>query len=355
MIRTHQASRWVMGAAGAAAVGAAVIAGTASPAPVSAATSIVGAGSTFDLPFFNKAFPIYDKNNSGVSVNYQGIGSGGGIKQFTNNTVDFGATDVPMNSSELSAASKTGSSVVQIPVALGGVAIAYNLPEVGSKVLKLDSSTLANIFLGKVTKWNDSSIKALNPSLSLPDLAILTVHRSDASGTNYITTNYLSSVSSDWKNNIGTGKSVQWPSNSEGGKGNPGVSAAIKQHTGAIGYVELAYALDNNIPFIQLKNRDGAYLFPTQNSVKAAASQFPNVSYKNFSIVNASGKMSYPIAGYSWVLLRQQPKNNAAALVNLMKWTVTSGQSYASALNYVALPSNVQQEALNELKTVKTS
>jgi phosphate transport system substrate-binding protein len=355
MIRTHQASRWVMGAAGAAAVGAAVIAGTASPAPVSAATSIVGAGSTFDLPFFNKAFPIYDKNNSGVSVNYQGIGSGGGIKQFTNNTVDFGATDVPMNSSELSAASKTGSSVVQIPVALGGVAIAYNLPEVGSKVLKLDSSTLANIFLGKVTKWNDSSIKALNPSLSLPDLAILTVHRSDASGTNYITTNYLSSVSSDWKNNIGTGKSVQWPSNSEGGKGNPGVSAAIKQHTGAIGYVELAYALDNNIPFIQLKNRDGAYLFPTQNSVKAAASQFPNVSYKNFSIVNASGKMSYPIAGYSWVLLRQQPKNNAAALVNLMKWTVTSGQSYASGLNYVALPSNVQQEALNELKTVKTS
>ncbi len=344
-----------MGAAGAAAVGAAVIAGAVSPAPVSAATSIVGAGSTFDLPFFNKAFPIYDKNNSGVSVNYQGIGSGGGIKQFTNNTVDFGATDVPMNSSELSAASKTGSSVVQIPVALGGVAIAYNLPEVGNKVLKLDSSTLANIFLGKVTKWNDSSIKALNPSLSLPDLAILTVHRSDASGTNYITTNYLSSVSSDWKNNIGTGKSVQWPSNSEGGKGNPGVSAAIKQHTGAIGYVELAYALDNNIPFIQLKNRDGAYLFPTQNSVKAAASQFPHVSYKNFSIVNASGKMSYPIAGYSWVLLRQQPKNNAAALVNLMKWTVTSGQSYASGLNYVALPSNVQQEALNELKTVKTS
>ena len=342
-----------MGAAGAAAVGAAVIAGAVSPAPVSAATSIVGAGSTFDLPFFNKAFPIYDKNNSGVSVNYQGIGSGGGIKQFTNNTVDFGATDVPMNSSELSAASKTGSSMVQIPVALGGVAIAYNLPEVGNKVLKLDSSTLANIFLGKVTKWNDSSIKALNPSLSLPDLAILTVHRSDASGTNYITTNYLSSISSDWKNNIGTGKSVQWPSNSEGSKGNPGVSAAIKQHTGAIGYVELAYALDNHIPFAELKNRDGAYLFPTQNSVKAAAAQFPRVSDKNFSIVNAPGKMSYPIAGYSWVLLRQQPKNNAQALVKLFRWTVSTGQMYASGLNYVALPSNVQQQAQSALNGVK--
>ncbi len=354
MMRTHQASRWVMGAAGAAAVGAAVIAGAVSPTPVpvSAATSIVGAGSTFDLPFFNKAFPIYGKSN-GVSVNYQGIGSGGGITQFTKNTVDFGATDVPMNTSELAAASKTGSTVVQIPVALGGVAIAYNLPEVGNRVLKLDGTTLANIFLGKVAKWNDPSIKALNPTLSLPDLAILTVHRSDASGTNYITTNYLSSVSSDWKNNIGTGKSVQWPSNSEGGKGNPGVSAAIKQHTGAIGYVELAYALDNHIPFAQLKNRDGAYLFPTQNTVKAAAAQFPHVSYKNFSIVNASGKMSYPIAGYSWVLLRQQPKNNATALIKLFRWTVSTGQMYASSLNYVALPSNVQQQAQSALNGVK--
>jgi phosphate transport system substrate-binding protein len=352
MIRTDQASRWIMGTAGAAAVGAAVIAGAVSPAPVAAATSIVGAGSTFDLPFFTKAFPIYDKSN-GVSVNYQGIGSGGGIKQFTNNTVDFGATDVPMNATELAAASKTGSPVVQIPVALGGIAIAYNLPEVGSKVLKLDATTLANIFLGKVTKWNDPSIKALNPALSLPDLTILTIHRSDASGTNYITTNYLSSVSSTWSNSIGTGKSVQWPSNSEGGKGNPGVSAAIKQHTGAIGYVELAYALDNHIPFAQLKNRDGAYLFPNQSTVKAAAARFPHVSYKNFSIVNASGKMSYPIAGYSWVLLRQQPKNNAQALVKLFRWTVSTGQMYASGLNYVALPSNVQQQAQSALNGVK--
>ena len=354
MIRTHRASRWVMGAAGAAAVGAAVIAGAVSPAPapVSAATSIVGAGSTFDLPFFNKAFPIYD-NSNGVSVNYQGIGSGGGIKQFTNNTVDFGATDVPMNASELALAGRTGSSVVQIPVALGGIAIAYNLPEVGKKVLKLDATTLANIFLGKVTKWNDPSIKALNPALSLPDLAILTIHRSDASGTNYITTNYLSSVSSTWSTSIGTGKSVQWPSNSEGGKGNPGVSAAIKQHSGAIGYVELAYALDNNIPFAQLKNRDGAYLFPNQSTVKAAAAQFPHVSYKNFSIVNAPGKMSYPIAGYSWALLRQQPRNNAQALVKLFRWTVSTGQMYASGLNYVALPSNVQKQAQSALNGIK--
>lgn len=353
MTSHRHSRRWFMGAAGAVAVGTAILAGTVNPAQ--AATRIVGAGSTFDLPFFNKAFPVYAKNHSGVSVNYQGIGSGGGIQQFMAGTVDFGATDVPMNSSELASAQRTGSSVVQIPVALGGVAIAYNLPEAGKKTLKLDGTTLANIFLGKITKWNDPAIQKLNPSIKMPDLAILTVHRSDSSGTTYITTNYLSSVSSQWNSSVGTGKSVQWPGNSEGGKGNPGVAAAIKQHSGAIGYVELAYALDNNIPFVELKNKAGAFLFPTRTTVKAAAARFPHASYKDFAIVNAPGKMSYPIAGYSWVLLRQQPKNNAQALVNLMKWTVTSGQMYAGALHYVPLPSNVQQEALKELKTIKTS
>lgn len=329
---------------------------TGSPAHVrraAAATSILGAGSTFDLPFFNKAFPVYSKHNSGVSVNYQGIGSGGGIQQFSANTVDFGASDVPMNRMELAAAEKTGSAVVQIPIALGGVAIAYNLPEIGNRALKLDGTTLASIFRGKISKWDDPSIQKLNPSLKLPALSILPVHRSESSGTTYITTNYLSAVSSTWNSQIGTGKTVQWPGNSVGGKGNPGVAAAIKQHSGAIGYVELAYVLDNHIPFAQIKNKAGAYLFPTQDSVKQAASQFPDVNYQNFSIVNAGGKMSYPIAGYSWVLLRQHPRRNAADLVKLMRWTATTGQKYASQLHYVPLPDNVQQQALKALNGVK--
>ncbi len=354
MTQYRQGSRRLVGVVSAVAVGAAVV-GAANPiqAPrVSAATSLLGAGSTFDQPFFNKAFPIYGKSN-GVSVNYQGIGSGGGIKQFTANTIDFGATDVPMNASELAAATRSGSAVVQIPVALGGVAIAYNLPQIGGRVLKLDGTTLANIFLGKITNWDNAAIRKLNPSTTLPNLSILTVHRSDASGTNYITTDYLSSVSPAWSTGVGKGKSVQWPGNSEGGKGNPGVSAAIKQHAGAIGYVELAYALDNHITFAELKNKDGAYLFPTQNTVKAAAAQFPNVNYKTFSIVNAPGMMSYPIAGYSWVLLRQHPRRGGADLVKLMRWTVTTGQMYAGQLNYVPLPSNVQKEAQSALDTVK--
>lgn len=360
MIQRRQSPRWLIVAAGAATVSAVVLAGAISPAQAasraahvaSATTNIVGAGSTFDLPFFNKAFPEYGQRN-GVSVNYAGIGSGGGIKQFTNNTVDFGATDVPMNASELKAAQATGSAVVQIPVALGGVALAYNLPEVGHKVLKLDSATLSNIFLGKITKWNDSAIQKLNPAIKLPMTPILTVHRSDSSGTSYIFTNYLSAVSSDWANTIGTGKAVSWPANSLGGKGNPGVATAITQHAGAIGYVELAYAIDNHIPYLQLKNRADAFVFPNQTTVRAAAAQFPHVSYKDFAIVNAPGKTSYPIAGYSWVLLRQHPTKNAAALVKLFRWTTTSGQAYASALNYVPLPSNVQQQAIKALATIK--
>lgn len=363
MIDRRQAPRWLALGAGVVALSAIVLSvllGAISPAGAASrvaenagvTTNIVGAGSTFDLPFFSKAFPVYGQHN-GVSVNYAGIGSGGGIKQFTNNTVDFGATDVPMNDAELKAAAATGSAVVQIPVDLGGVAIAYNLPEIGHKVLRLDSATLANIFLGKITRWNDAAIQRLNPSVKLPMTPILTVHRSDASGTSYIFTNYLSAVSSDWANSIGTGKSVSWPASSLGGKGNPGVATAITQHAGAIGYVELAYAIDNHIPYLQLKNRAGTFVTPSQATVGAAAARFPSVSYKNFAIVNAPGNESYPIAGYSWVLLRQHPTKNASALVKLFRWTTTSGQAYAARLNYVPLPANVRQEAIKALATIK--
>jgi phosphate transport system substrate-binding protein len=334
-----------------------LIAGVVSPTQAANRTrqsmvSLVGAGSTFDLPFFKAAFKAYAQSHH-VSVNYQGIGSGGGIKQFTANTVDFGATDVPMSADELAAAMRTGSAVVQIPVALGGVAIAYNLPGITRGGLRLDGATLAKILMGKISTWNDPAIARLNPSLKLPRLSILPVHRSESSGTTYITTDYLTSVSSEWANNIGKGKVVSWPSMTLGGKGNPGVAAAIKQHPGAIGYVELAYAIDNNIPYLALKNKAGAYVLPSKATVGAAAARFPHVSYKSFSIVNAPGRTSYPIAGYSWVLLRQHPRRDAAALVQLFHWTVTSGQSYAAQLNYVPLPMAIQTQALQALNTIK--
>jgi phosphate transport system substrate-binding protein len=333
-----------------------VVAGAVSPTWVAthaqaATVSLVGAGSTFDLPFFTAAFKAYASSHH-VAVNYQGIGSGGGIQQFTANTIDFGATDVPLSAAELGAAMRTGGAVVQIPVALGGVAIAYNVPGVGRGELRLDGVTLAKIFMGKITMWNDPAIARLNSALKLPHLSILPVHRSESSGTTYITTDYLTSVSSEWANTLGKGKIVSWPTGL-GGKGNPGVAAAIKQHPGAIGYVELAYALDNHIPYLTLKNKAGAYVLPNQMTVGAAAAQFPHVSAKSFSIVNAPGRTSYPIAGYSWVLLRQHPRRNAVALVQLFRWTVRSGQSYAAHLNYVALPMAVQMQALQALNGIK--
>jgi phosphate transport system substrate-binding protein len=313
--------------------------------------SLVGAGSTFDLPFFTAAFTVYARSHH-VAVNYQGIGSGGGIQQFTANTIDFGVTDVPLNAAGLEAALRTGGPVVQLPVALGGVAIAYNLPGVSRGEIRLDGATLAKIFMGRITTWNDAAIARLNPTLRLPHLSILPVHRSESSGTTYITTDYLTSVSSEWAKTLGKGKIVSWPSGL-GGKGNPGVAAAIKQHPGAIGYVELAYALANHIPYLALENKADAYVLPSQATVGAAAARFPHVSAKTFAIVNAPGRTSYPLAGYSWVLLRQHPRRNGAALVQLFRWTITSGQSYAAQLHYVALPTAVQRQALQALNGIK--
>ncbi len=354
----HRTWRRLAGIAGAAAIGATLVTVLPAVSPAAARTagatvSLVGAGSTFDNPFFALAFAEYGKAHP-VNVNYQAIGSGGGIKQFIAGTVDFGATDVPMSKSELSQAQASGGATVQIPVALGGVAIIYTLPEMShsKRTLRLDGDTLSQIFQGKITKWNDKAIAALNPGVALPALNILPVHRSDSSGTTYILTDYLSSVSSDWANNVGKGKSVAWPSGL-GGKGNPGIAAIVNRTAGAIGYVELAYALQNNIPFMALKNKAGSFQLPSQATVRAAAAQFPTVSAQNFSIVNAPGAGSYPIAGYSWVLLRQHPHAHASDLVSLFRWTVTSGQQYAGKLNYVPLPDNVQKVATSALSTIK--
>jgi phosphate transport system substrate-binding protein len=319
-----------------------------------AATQIVGAGSSFDYPLFSKAFYVYSQSHPGVTVNYQSIGSGGGIQQFSAGTVDFGATDVPMNAKELARAKGT---VLQVPVTLGGAGIAYNLPGV-AKGLRLTRQVVADIYLGKITKWNDSAITSLNPGVKLPDAAIMVVHRSDGSGTSYIFTDFLSHVSAEWKQKIGAGKSVEWPARSSvGGKGNEGVAGLVRQTPNAIGYVELAYLLQNNLAYAQLQNKSGRYVYPTIDTIRAAAATKPGVSATDFSIVDAEGADSYPISGYSWVLLNEKPQNPArgAIVKAVMTWLVTKGQSLATSVDYVPLPTNVQDQALKTIGQMQVS
>ncbi len=316
-----------------------------------AATQLVGAGSSFDFPFFAKAFYFYAQKHPDVTVNYQSIGSGGGIQQFTAGTVDFGASDVPMNANELARAK---FDVLQVPVTLGGEGIAYNLAGIG-KGLHMTRELVADIYLGKITKWNDPAIRKLNPHVKLPNQAITVVHRSDGSGTTYIFTDFLSNVSPEWKQKVGTDKSVQWPAPSSiGGKGNEGVAGLVRQTPGAIGYVELAYLLENKMPYALLRNRAGKYLYPNIATVAAAAATKPNVSSTDFSIVDAAGAECYPISGYSWTLLAKKPRDpqRGALLKALMSWLVTDAQPIAKTIDYVPLPANVQHTAhsiINEM------
>ena len=312
--------------------------------------NLTGAGATFPEPFYTKAFYTYSQDHSKVTVNYQAVGSGAGIQQFTNNTVDFGASDVPMTAQEVQAAGGS-DKLVQIPTTLGVVAVSYNLPDV--QKLQLDGPTLANIFLGTVKRWDDSSIKALNPGAKLPAQDITVVHRSDGSGTTYHVTDYLSKVSDTWKTKVGTGKSVQWPAGI-GGKGNEGVAAGIKQTAGAIGYVELAYVVQTGMQQAYLKNQAGRFLQAAQSGATAAAAQNKNVSPTNFSITDAPGDASYPIAGFSWIILRKDYPDAAKgkAVVNLFEWLATSGQPYGKDLQYAPLPKAVEDLATTNLKTV---
>jgi phosphate transport system substrate-binding protein len=309
-----------------------------------------GAGSTFDQPFFTRAFFVYHRANSNVTVNYASIGSGGGIAQFQANTVNFGATDVPMTQTELAAAK--GGEVLQIPVTLGGVAISYNLPGVQSG-LHLTGQVLSDIYMGKIKNWNDPAIKKLNPNTNLPDQAITVVHRSDGSGTSYIFTDYLSTVAPDWKSSVGTGKSVNWPVG-VGGKGNEGVAGSVKQIPGSIGYVEQAYALQNKFTSANIQNKAGKWVSPTLDAVKADAGQKSNVSATDASIVNQGGAASYPISGYSWVLVYQKQPNaqTAEALSKTLNWLIHSGQDQAQAIQYVPLPANIQQLGQAQLAKV---
>jgi phosphate transport system substrate-binding protein len=320
--------------------------------PAAAATQLIGAGSSFDYPFFSKAFYIYSQKNPDVTVNYQSIGSGGGIQQFTAKNVDFGATDVPMNAEELA---RAGQPVLQIPVTLGGAAIAYNLPNVSS--IRLTRQVLADIYLGKILKWNDPQIARLNKGVNLPDMSIVVVHRSDGSGTSYIFTDFLSHVSPEWKSKVGVGKSVSWPApSSVGAKGTEGVAGQVSSTPGAIGYVELAYVIENKMSAAMLQNSAGKWVACSEASVAAAAATKPGVNAKNFSIVDAPGANSYPISGYSWVVVYKKPADStrAKALYNVLSWLVgPQGQSYARSVDYVPLPVNVQNAASATLRQMQ--
>ncbi len=316
-----------------------------------AQTLINGAGSTFDYPAFTKWFEAYAKVNGDVRFNYQSIGSGAGQKLLLNQTVDFGASDAPMKDADLASAP---GKILHLPIVAGGVAIIYNLPD--NPKLKLDGTTLANIFLGNITKWNDPKIAALNPGVSLPDAAIVPVHRADGSGTSFIFTDYLCSVNPAWADTVGKGTSVKWPAGiGLAAKGSEGVAGQVKQLPGGIGYAELAYADQNKIPYADLKNAAGNFISPAPDSVSAALATANVPDDFRFSMVNAPGEKAYPIAGASWVLVYQNPKKveNGKNLVAFLKWAVTEGQKISPSLDYAPLPESVQQRELQMLETIK--
>ncbi len=319
-------------------------------ASASAQMEINGAGATFPYPVYSKWFDEYAKVDPSVRFNYQSIGSGGGQKQIMAQTVDFGASDGPMSDENLA---KAPGKILHIPTVAGAVVISYNLPE--SPKLKLDGDTIAGIYLGQIKKWNDPKLTALNPGVKLPDQDIVVVHRSDGSGTTYIWTDYLSKISPEWKTKVGTNTSVKWPTGL-GGKGNEGVSGQIKQTPGAIGYVELIYAIQNKMPDAQVKNATGEFVEPTITSVTAALSTAEIPDDFRFSITNAPGKDAYPICGATWLLVYEQSKDSAKGkkLVEFLKWALTKGEQMAKDLNYAPLPDNVQQRVLKRIDDIKT-
>jgi phosphate transport system substrate-binding protein len=310
---------------------------------------INGAGATFPYPIYSKWFDEYAKVDPSVRFNYQSIGSGGGQKQITARTVDFGASDGPMSDENLA---KAPGKLLHIPTVAGADVITYNLP--GDPKLKLDSGTIVNIFLGNITKWNDPKIVALNPGVDLPDLPVIVVHRSDGSGTTYIFVDYLSSISPVWADSVGKGTSVKWPVGI-GGKGNEGVAGQVKQLSGAVGYVELIYAKQNKMPYADVKNAAGNFITPTIESVTAALATAKIPDDFRFSMVNAPGDQAYPISGATWLLVYEQQKNadKGKKLVEFLNWALIKGEALAPSLDYAPLPDTVQQRVLERIKTIK--
>jgi len=321
----------------------------------SGAVDLTGAGATFPYPLYSKWFSDYAAA-TGVRINYQSIGSGGGIRQLQEGTVDFGASDGPMSTDEMS---KARGPVMHFPTVLGALAITYNLPEIKAP-LRLSGDVIADIYLGTITKWNDPRIAALNPGVALPSSDILVVHRSDGSGTTYVFTDYLSTISPKWKAGPGKAKDIAWPVGL-GGKGNEGVSGQVKQTKGSIGYVELAYAKQNNLQYAAIRNSAGNFVLPSPESMTAAASGVAealpaNTDYR-ISIVNSGGAESYPITSFTWILVYQQQTDSVKArkLTDFLKWALSEGRKQAAALDYAPLPDLMSTRLTTRLDSIKVA
>jgi phosphate transport system substrate-binding protein len=310
---------------------------------------INGAGATFPYPLYSKWFDDYAKIDPSVRFNYQSIGSGGGQKQILAQTVDFGASDGPMSDENLA---KAPSKLLHILTVAGAVAVTYNLPS--SPVLKLDGQTVADIFQGQITSWNDRRIAGLNPGLNLPGSDLVVVHRSEGSGTTYIFTDYLSHVSQDWATHVGRHASIKWPTGL-GAKGSEGVAGQVKQLPGTIGYVELVYAHQNRLPVAEIKNASGNFIAPSLESVTDALATAKIPDDFRFSMVNPPGEKAYPISGASWLLVyeQQQDSTKGKKLVEFLNWALTKGEPVAASLDYTPLPASLQSRVLERIKTIK--
>ena len=330
------------------ALGIAALAGTT----LAAAVQINGAGATFPAPIYTKWFSEYNKLHPDVRINYQPLGSGAGIRQVTERTVFFGATDGPMTQEQLDAAQ---GKILHLPTVLGAVVPVYNVPGL-SQELKFSGSVLANIFLGKITKWNDPALAADNPGAKLPASDIVVAHRSDGSGTTYIWVDYLSKVSPEFKKTVGVGTAVKWPVGVAAAK-NDGVAAIVSQTPGALGYVELIYALNTKSAYGQVKNANGKFVKASIESVTAAAAEAAKQMPADYrvSITNAPGDTVYPISSFTWMLLYQDPKDKAQgkAMVDFMKWALTDGQKFAGEMGYAPIPKNVVDMEMKTLATIK--
>jgi phosphate transport system substrate-binding protein len=320
------------------------------------ALSINGAGATFPYPMYSKWFDEYHKKNPNLQINYQSIGSGGGIKQVTEGTVDFGATDGPMNDEQLKAyQDKHGSGILHFPTVMGAVVPTYNIPGVET-ALNFTPDALAGIFLGKVTKWNDPVIASANKGVKLPADDIVVVHRAESSGTSYVWTDYLSKVSDEWKTKVGKGAAVNWPVGL-GGKGNEGVTGTIKNTPNSIGYVELIYAESNKIPYGNVKNSAGVFVKASLAAVSAAAAATAKDMPEDFrvSITNAPGKTAYPISSFTWLLIPEKfsDASKRDALKGFLKWALADGQNYAESLSYAKLPKEVVTKELKAINKVQ--
>lgn len=316
-----------------------------------AATSINGAGASFPNPIYSKWFSEYNKVDPTTEINYQSVGSGAGVRQLLDRTVDFGASDAPMTDEQLS---KATTPVIHVPTVMGAVVLTYNLPEVKAS-LQLTPDVVADLFLGKITKWDDARIAKLNPGVKLPNTDVMVAHRSDGSGTTAVFADYLSKVSPEWKDKVGNGTALSWPVGL-GGKGNEGVTGLVKQTPGTIGYIELTYAKTNGLPVAKLKNKAGKFIEPSPASVTAAAAGALKDMPKDFrvSITDAAGKEAYPISAFTYILIYQKmDAKKGPKIVNVLKWSLTNGQKLAEPLHYAPLPKQLVSKIETRLKDVQ--